>query len=52
MYIRIVGSATPSIRRGCPPKVECMIPQMAVEAGVSTVLKLPSTKYKQEIVQS
>jgi len=45
-------SATPSTRSGCPPKMECMIPQMVVEAGVSTVLKLPSTKYKQEIVQS
>jgi len=32
--------------------MECMIPQMDVDVSVSTVLKLPSTKYKQEIVQS
>jgi hypothetical protein len=30
------------IRRGCPPKIACMIPQIAVEAKVSTTLKLPS----------
>lgn len=42
----IVGSATPTIKRGWPPKIECMIPQIAVEASVSTVLKLPSI-YKQ-----
>lgn len=47
----IVGSATPTIRRGWPPKIECMIPQIAVEASVSTVLKLPSV-YKQKIVES
>jgi len=45
----IVGSATPTIRRGWPPKIECMIPQIAVEASVSTVLKLPSV-YKQHTV--
>jgi hypothetical protein len=38
----IVGSATPTIRSGWPPIIECMIPQMAVEASVSTVLNLPS----------
>jgi len=47
----IVGSATPTIKRGWPPKIECMIPQIAVEASVSTVLKLPSV-YKQQLVQS
>lgn len=39
-----VGSATPKIKRGCPPRIECIIPQIAVEARVSTVLKLPSTQ--------
>lgn len=38
-----VGSATPNIRRGCPPSIECMRPHIAVEVKVSTVLKLPST---------
>lgn len=38
----MVGSATPKINNGCPPKIEWMIPQIAVEARVSTVLKLPS----------
>lgn len=46
-----MGSATPRTSRGCPPKMECMIPQIAVEANVSTTLKLPST-FKQEIIQS
>lgn len=45
----MVGSATPTIRSGWPPIIECMIPQMAVEASVSTVLNLPSIhKIKQE----
>jgi len=38
----MVGSATPTIRSGWPPIIECMIPQIAVEASVSTVLNLPS----------
>lgn len=42
-----VGSATPRIKRGCPPKMEWMVPQIAVEARVSTMLNLPSTtKFK------
>ena len=35
-YIRLLP-----FRRGCPPKIACMIPQIAVEAKVSTGLKLP-----------
>lgn len=46
VYIMTVGSATPKINRGCPPKIAWIIPQMAVEASVSTVLNLPSTYYK------
>lgn len=38
----MVGSATPKIKRGCPPKIEWMIPHIAVEARVSTVLIAPS----------
>lgn len=38
----MVGSATPTIRSGWPPIIEWMIPQIAVEASVSTVLNLPS----------
>lgn len=46
VYIITVGSATPNIKRGCPPRIACMIPQIAVEAKVSTVLKLPSEQNK------
>jgi hypothetical protein len=46
VYIITVGSATPKIKRGCPPIMECIMPQIAVEAKVSTVLKVPSTKEK------
>lgn len=42
VYIITVGSATPTISRGCPPSIECMMPHIAVEAKVSTVLSLPS----------
>lgn len=41
-----MGSATPNINKGCPPNIECMIPHMAVEVKVSTVLKFPSTEKK------
>ena len=34
VYIRTVGSATPRISNGCPPKIEWIIPQIAVEARV------------------
>lgn len=37
----MVGSATPSINNGCPPKIEWMIPQIEVEANVSTALRAP-----------
>lgn len=45
VYISTVGSATPSIRRGCPPKIECTIPQNAVDARVCTAVKVPSVKH-------
>lgn len=38
----IVGSATPTISRGCPPRIACIIPHIAVDARVSTVLRIPS----------
>jgi hypothetical protein len=38
----IVGSATPTINKGCPPKIECMMPHIAVDANVSTVVSIPS----------
>lgn len=44
VYIITVGSATPKINKGWPPNIEWIIPQMAVDANVSTVLKLPSVK--------
>ena len=45
----MVGSATPRIKRGWPPRIECMIPQIAVKANFSTELKLPSlTKKKSQ----
>jgi len=34
VYIRTVGSATPSMRRGCPPIIEWIIPHSAVDARV------------------
>lgn len=37
----MVGSATPSINKGCPPKIAWMIPQIEVEASVSTALRAP-----------
>jgi hypothetical protein len=38
----IVGSATPTISSGCPPRKECITPHIAVDANVSTVLRIPS----------
>ena len=38
----IVGSATPTISKGCPPRKECITPHIAVDANVSTVLRIPS----------
>lgn len=34
----IVGSATPTINSGCPPIIECTMPQIAADANVSTVV--------------
>lgn len=34
VYMSTVGSATPRISRGCPPMMECMMPQSAVDARV------------------
>ena len=42
VYIIIVGSATPTISSGCPPSTECMMPHIAVDANVSTVVSVPS----------
>lgn len=42
--MRQVGSATPTINKGWPPNIEWIIPQIAVDANVSTVLKLPPVK--------
>jgi len=39
-----VGSATPKINKGWPPNIECITPQIAVDAIVSTTLKVPSVK--------
>lgn len=44
MYIITVGSATPKINKGWPPNIEWIIPQMAVDVNVSTVLKVPPVK--------
>lgn len=38
----IVGSATPTISKGCPPRIECIMPHIAVDANVSTVASIPS----------
>lgn len=38
----MVGSATPTINNGCPPRIECITPHIAVDANVSTVLSIPS----------
>lgn len=42
----MVGSATPRINNGCPPKIECTTPHIAVETSVSTGPKLPSREQK------
>lgn len=42
VYIITVGSATPKISNGCPPIIECIIPQTAVDAKVCTAVKTPS----------
>lgn len=45
VYIMTVGSATPRISSGCPPMMECIIPQTAVDAKVWTAVKTPSTTF-------
>lgn len=42
VYINTVGSATPSMSRGCPPTTEWITPQIAVDARVCTAVKVPS----------
>lgn len=44
VYIITVGSATPSISNGWPPRMECMIPQKDVEAKVCTAVRVPSVQ--------
>lgn len=39
-----VGSATPKINKGWPPNIEWIIPQIAVDAIVSTMPIVPSVK--------
>lgn len=39
-----VGSATPSINNGWPPIIECMNPQVAVDAKVWTAVRTPSAE--------
>jgi len=39
-----VGSATPKINKGWPPNTEWITPQIAVDAIVSTTLKISSVK--------
>lgn len=48
VYINTVGSATPSISSGCPPTIEWMIPQRAVDARVCTAVKVPSVTNHQK----
>lgn len=47
VYINTVGSATPSMSRGCPPTIEWIIPQSAVDARVCTAVILPSITHNQ-----
>jgi hypothetical protein len=44
VYMITVGSATPKISKGWPPNIEWIIPHIAVDVNVSTVLKVPSVK--------
>lgn len=45
VYIKTVGSATPKIKSGCPPKIEWITPQSAVDARVWTAVIIPSAIY-------
>lgn len=48
VYIKTVGSATPRMSRGCPPKTEWMMPHSAVDARVCTAVRVPSTTHMKE----
>lgn len=48
VYINTVGSATPSMSRGCPPTIEWMMPQSAVDTRVCTAVNVPSVKCNQK----
>lgn len=52
VYINTVGSATPSMSRGCPPTIEWITPQIAVDARVCTAVKVPSVKINTYILLS
>lgn len=49
VYIITVGSATPKISKGCPPMIECIIPQIAVDAKVWTAVKTPSANRRRNL---
>ena len=42
VYISTVGSATPRINKGWPPKIEWMMPHIAVDDNVWTVVRIQS----------
>jgi hypothetical protein len=42
VYIREVGSDTPTISSGCPPRIDWMIPQIDVDTNVCTAVISPS----------
>ena len=46
VYMITVGSATPRISNGWPPKIECKIPHNDVDANVCTAVRSPSNQAK------
>jgi hypothetical protein len=42
VYTREVGSDTPTISSGCPPRIDWMIPQIDVDTNVCTAVISPS----------
>lgn len=42
VYIKTVGSATPRMSKGCPPRSEWITPQSDVDARVCTAVRVPS----------
>lgn len=46
VYMSTVGSATPRISRGCPPRMEWIMPHRAVDANVCTAVRTPSAQKK------